>query len=85
MFNQTMKHVDSYAEKLPIAFHCLIIEIILKQHPNIVHAEEMKKKKPLPLTLNYKLFVGAYILGTVVPRNQGKYADENFSFVSKAT
>lgn len=64
-----MKHVGSYAVKLPIDFLCLMIGIILKQHLNIVHAEEMKNKKPLPLTLNYILFVGAHAPDIMVPRN----------------
>lgn len=39
MFDQTMKHVDSYVVKLTIYFPFLITRIILRQHPNIVHVK----------------------------------------------
>lgn len=79
VFDQTMKHVDSFVVKLPVTFPCLITGIILNQHPNIVHVEEIKNKKAVPLTLDYRLFVGAHVPNIVVSRNQDKSTDGNSS------
>lgn len=57
VFDQTMKLADSYVVKLPIAFHCLITGIILKQHHNIMHADKIKSKNQGPLTLYYMLLL----------------------------
>lgn len=84
VFNQTMKHVNSFVVNLPITFPFLIIGIILKQHRNIVHAEEMKNMKPLPLTLGKKPFVGRHVPETMV-KHQGQTPGGSSSLVSKAT
>jgi hypothetical protein len=46
VFNQTMKHADSFAIKLPISFSCLITGVILHQHPDILRPEDTPSKKP---------------------------------------
>ncbi|XP_050888628.1 uncharacterized protein LOC127093769 [Lathyrus oleraceus] len=74
----------SYVVKLPIALPFLITEIILKQHPNIVHVEEMKNKKPLPLTLNKKLIVGTHVPDIMV-KHHGQTVVGISSPASKAT
>lgn len=84
MLNQTMKHVDSYEVKLPIDSPCLITRIVLNQHPNIVHAKEIKNKKPGALTLDYMLIVGTHLPYTVMTRNQGQAVYKNSSCVSKS-
>lgn len=48
MFDHTMKHVDTFPVKLPIAFPCLIPGIILKQHPKILHPQDSPHKKVGP-------------------------------------
>ncbi|MCI32468.1 envelope-like protein [Trifolium medium] len=52
-----MKQAKSFAVKLPITFPSLITEIILSQHPDIMHPDEIESKKPHPLSLDYKLLV----------------------------
>ncbi|MCI36752.1 envelope-like protein, partial [Trifolium medium] len=42
VFNLTMKHADTFAIKVPIAFPSLISEIILSQHPDILHPGEIE-------------------------------------------
>lgn len=80
-----MKHSDSYAVKLHIIFPCLITCIILKQHPNTVHADEIKSKNPCPLTLEYIVFAGTHVPNIMVPRNKIHTYNEIFSSMSKAT
>lgn len=53
VFEQTMKHVDSFVVKLSIAFPCLLSGTILNQHPKIVHPEEAPNKKVRPLIIDY--------------------------------
>lgn len=84
VFNQTMKHADSYIVKLQITFPCLITRIILKQHPQVFHAEEMRNKKSLPLTLDKKLFVETHIPNIMV-KHRDQTIGGSSSPVSKAT
>ncbi|KAK2354968.1 hypothetical protein QL285_092426 [Trifolium repens] len=68
VFNQTMKHAETYAVKLPIAFLCLITGMILRQYPNILYPDEAPTKKPQDLSFDYKLFVGTYVPDIVFPK-----------------
>ncbi|KAK2381627.1 hypothetical protein QL285_069218 [Trifolium repens] len=61
VFNQTMKHAETYAVKLPIAFPCLITGMILRQYPNILYSNEVPTKKPQILSFDYKLFAGTHV------------------------
>jgi hypothetical protein len=61
-----MKHAEPYAVKLPIAFRCLITDIILIHHPTILNSDEFQSKKPLPLLFNYKLFAGSHVPDIVI-------------------
>ncbi|KAK2369565.1 hypothetical protein QL285_082691 [Trifolium repens] len=56
VFEQTMKHVETNATKLPIAFPSLITEIILSQQPSILLPEEYESRRPPPISFNRKLF-----------------------------
>ncbi|XP_057443304.1 uncharacterized protein LOC130735245 [Lotus japonicus] len=56
-----LQHADTFAVKIHIGFPCLISEIILSQHPQIVIADEFPSKKASPLTVNYRLLVGAHV------------------------
>ncbi|KAI5418166.1 hypothetical protein KIW84_042703 [Lathyrus oleraceus] len=71
--------------KLLIAFPCLITGIILKQHPKILHANEIKNKNPGPLTLDYKLFVGSHVTDIKVPRSHSQATSGSYSSGSKTT
>ncbi|XP_050895217.1 uncharacterized protein LOC127101818 [Lathyrus oleraceus] len=84
-FGPTLKHVDSYAVKLPIAFLCLITRIIFKKHPKILCANEIKKKKPGPLNLDYKLFVGSHVADIKMPRSHSHVASGSYSSGFKTT
>ncbi|MCI23382.1 envelope-like protein [Trifolium medium] len=70
VFNLTMKQAKSFAMKLPIAFPSLITEIILSQHPDILHPGEIESKKLLPLSLDYKLLVGKHVPDIVIPKRK---------------
>jgi hypothetical protein len=61
-----MKHAEPYAVKLPIAFRCLITDIILIHHPTILNSDEFQSKKPLPLLFNYKQFAGTHVPDIVI-------------------
>jgi RNase P/RNase MRP subunit p29 len=61
VFEQTLKHGDSYAVKMPIAFPCLLTELIISQHPDIVRASEEESPKSSPLNFDYRLFVGTHV------------------------
>src|ERR1044072_5603527 len=56
-----MKHGDSFAVKMPIAFPCLLTEPILSQHPAILRADEKEAPKGNPLNFYYRLFVGTHV------------------------
>ncbi|KAK2389857.1 hypothetical protein QL285_063419 [Trifolium repens] len=68
VFYQTMKHADTYAVKLPIAFPCLITGMILRQYPNILYPDEAPTKKPQVLSFDYKLFAGTHVPDIVFPK-----------------
>ncbi|XP_057432573.1 uncharacterized protein LOC130725353 [Lotus japonicus] len=61
VFDQTMRHADSYALKLPIGFPCMISEIILSQHPDILSADESPSVKASPLTIDNRLLIGTHV------------------------
>lgn len=84
VFNQTMKHANSFDVNLPKKNSCLITGIILKQHPEVLHPQETPIKKARPLTLENKLFVRTHVPYIVV-KHQSKNPSENSSSVSKAT
>lgn len=69
VFDQTMKHVDSFVFKPPIDFPCLLTGIILSQYPMIIRPQEIPSKKGRSVTLNKKLFVGTHVLDIVVPQH----------------
>ncbi|MCH93110.1 envelope-like protein, partial [Trifolium medium] len=70
VFNLTMKHANTFAVKLPIAFPCLITSIILSQHPEILQPGETQVKKPTILTFDYRLFVGSHVPDIVISKVQ---------------
>ena len=70
VFNQIMKHADTYAVKLPIAFPCLITGMILRQYPNIMYPDEAPTKKPQVLSFYYKLFAGTHVPDIVFPKTK---------------
>src|ERR1044072_2484171 len=56
VFDLTMKHGDTFAVKLPIPFPCLLTELILTQHPDLLRANEKEAPKNKPLNFDYRLF-----------------------------
>jgi hypothetical protein len=58
VFEQTMKHAQSYAVKMPIVFISLICGIILSQDPSILVSADVMSKRESPLSLHYKLLQG---------------------------
>ncbi|KAH1226021.1 hypothetical protein GmHk_11G032782 [Glycine max] len=61
IFDQTIKHSESFAVKLPIAFPTVLCGIMLSQHPNILNNIDSVKKRESPLSLHYKLFEGTHV------------------------
>ncbi|KAH1232836.1 hypothetical protein GmHk_09G025411 [Glycine max] len=61
IFDQTVKHSESFAVKLPIAFPTVLCGIMLSQHPNILNNIDSVKKRESPLSLHYKLFEGTHV------------------------
>ncbi|KAH1213170.1 hypothetical protein GmHk_14G041176 [Glycine max] len=60
-FDQTVKHSESFAVKLPIAFPTVLCGIMLSQHPNILNNIDSVMKRESPLSLHYKLFEGTHV------------------------
>src|ERR1044072_5789545 len=67
VFDLTMKHGDTFAVKLPVAFPCLLTELILAQHPDILRAGEREAPKSKPLNFDYRLFVGTHVNDIEIP------------------
>ncbi|XP_057432562.1 uncharacterized protein LOC130725341 [Lotus japonicus] len=61
VFEQTLKHEETCAVKLPISFPSLIKEIILQQHPKIVRNYEEAMPKGASITLDHRLFSGPHV------------------------
>ncbi|KAL5138082.1 hypothetical protein HKD37_10G028342 [Glycine soja] len=61
IFDQTVKHSESFAVKLPIAFPTVLCGIMLSQHPNILNNIDSMMKRESPLSLHYKLFEGTHV------------------------
>ncbi|KAL5133608.1 hypothetical protein HKD37_03G006903 [Glycine soja] len=60
IFDQTVKHSESFAVKLPIAFPTVLCGIMLSQHPNMLNYTDSVMKRESPLSLHYKLFEGTH-------------------------
>ncbi|KAL5131479.1 hypothetical protein HKD37_12G034367 [Glycine soja] len=61
IFDQTVKHSESFAVKLPIAFPTVLCGIMLSQHPNMLNHTDSVMKRESPLSLHYKLFEGTHV------------------------
>ncbi|KAL5180198.1 hypothetical protein HKD37_01G001373 [Glycine soja] len=61
IFDQTIKHSESFAVKLPIAFPTVLCGIMLSQHLNLLNNIDSVKKRESPLSLHYKLFEGTHV------------------------
>jgi len=56
IFDQTVKHANTDVVRLPIAFPSLMCSIMLDQHPGLITAVDLPKKRESPLTIHQKLF-----------------------------
>ncbi|KAL5141697.1 hypothetical protein HKD37_09G024993 [Glycine soja] len=61
IFDQTVKHSESFAVKLPIAFPTVLCGIMLSQHPNLLNHIDSVMKRESPLSLHYKLVEGTHV------------------------
>src|ERR1044072_678631 len=61
VFEKTLKHGESFAVKMSIAFPCLITEMIISQHPAILRDNEEEFPKGHSLNFDYRLFVGTHV------------------------
>ncbi|XP_057443979.1 uncharacterized protein LOC130736150 [Lotus japonicus] len=67
VFEQTLKHADTCAVKLPISFPSLLTKIILQQHRWIIRADEVPFPKGVPITLDQRLFMEPHVIDIAVP------------------
>ena len=67
VFDQVLKHGDSFAVKMPIAFPCLLSELILSQYPNILRANEEQFFKGTLMNFDYRLFAGSQVKDIEIP------------------
>ena len=67
VFEQILKHGDSYAVNMHIAFPCLLSEMILSQHPHILRGNEAQFPKGTPMNFDYRLFDGTNVQDIEVP------------------
>lgn len=65
-----MKHVASYAVKMPITFPSFICGVILNQHPNILINFDNTCKRDPSLSLHYRLFIGKHVSDIVMTSGQ---------------
>lgn len=56
-----MKHTNSFAVKMHIAFPSLICDIFLSQHPDILVNSDATSKRESPIYLHYRLFAGTHV------------------------
>jgi len=56
IFDQTVKHAKTDVVRLPIAFPTLLCSIMLDQHPGLITADDLPKKRESHLTIHHKLF-----------------------------
>ncbi|XP_058777084.1 uncharacterized protein LOC131651435 [Vicia villosa] len=61
ILEQIIKHAGGYSVKGPIAFHSLIYDIILNQHPGILFETDSICKRESDLSFHYKLFQGTQV------------------------
>jgi len=67
IFDQTVKHAKTDVVELHIAFSTFLCNIMLDQHPGLITATDLPKKRESPLTIHQKLFGDnhvSYIVGT---------------------
>jgi hypothetical protein len=83
VFDLTMKHGDTFAVKLPVAFPCLLTELILAQHPDILRAGEREAPKSKPLNFDYRLFVGTHVNDIEIPSARDSDHPESVSGSAK--
>ncbi|XP_057417979.1 uncharacterized protein LOC130712157 [Lotus japonicus] len=70
VFSQTLKHAETCAVKLPISFPSLLTAIILKQHPNILSADDVPVPKGPLITLDQRLFLEPHVLDIDLPSSR---------------
>jgi hypothetical protein len=56
IFDHNMKHAKTDVVRLPIVFPSLLCSIMLDQHPGLITADDLPKKREYPLTFHHKLF-----------------------------
>lgn len=61
VFNHLLRHVDSFAIKLPICFPCLLSGFLIAQCPSVLGLSEGPSPDPSVLNLSYKLFQGSHV------------------------
>jgi hypothetical protein len=70
IFEQIVRHAKTDVVRFPIAFPSLLCSVILDQHPNLVTASDLPKKRDSPLTIHQKLFGDNHVpdlVGTTAP------------------
>ncbi|XP_050893234.1 uncharacterized protein LOC127098629 [Lathyrus oleraceus] len=61
MFDQIIKHANTNAVKLPVAFPSMIYGIILNQHPDILCSNDLPSRRKPAMSVHYKLFEESHV------------------------
>src|ERR1043165_4563868 len=77
IFEQTLKHAESYAVKGPIAFPSLLCGIIIDQYPDILGDRDSICKRTTTLGFHYKLFQGKHVPDIVMTSAETSTVKEN--------
>src|ERR1051325_4172845 len=77
IFDQILKHADSYAIKGPIAFPSLLCGIIIDQHPDTLSDRDSVCKRAPALGFHYKLFQGKHVPDIVMTSAETSAIKEN--------
>ena len=77
IFEQTLKHAESYAVKGPIAFPSLLCGIIIDQYPDILGDRDSICKRATTLGFHYKLFQGKHVPDIVMTSAETSNVKEN--------
>lgn len=61
IFQQILRHVNTYDINISICFPQILIGFLLAQHPNIITDDEVAGPAPRIIVLSYKLFQGSHV------------------------
>ncbi|XP_024636309.1 uncharacterized protein [Medicago truncatula] len=70
VYEQTLKHAQTFSIKMPISFPSIICGVILNQHPCILVSTDVVRKRKSPISLHPKLFTDTHVTDIAVTSEQ---------------